>query len=496
MAESWVISLDRLHVHNADEDGFLSDGDEPYIVMVGFRSRFRTPGSTTVFWSGVLDDDWANGIDGNRSKAIPRKQGVVRFDNVTRPTAQQVLAGDLPEVLGALVLVFESDATPFSAVRGLINDLQAATRTQLKSLIEDGNLNLADPRPGIDAAIKKIRAAMEPSTLEKIGLFLQSFGDPDDLIGITPLLYVAVDSSMSLPVPVLAARPLDLRYQPSGVDYQIAGSVAQVPVGIGWESLGGGLSSGPGIASWASRRLDIVARGTDDACWHKWFDGGWHDWESLGGVITSDPAAVSWGSGRLDVFARGTDDALWHRWFDGRWHDWESLGGVLSSGPAVSSWASGRLDVFAAGTDGALWHRWFDGRWHDWESLGGTITSDPAAVSWAERRIDVVARGTDDALWHTWFDGGWHDWESLGGVITSSPGIASWRAGRLDIVARGTDNACWHRWFDGWWHDWETLGGQFSSGLDAVSWGPKRLDIVGRGTDNACWHGWYDSVWF
>lgn len=43
-------------------------------------------------------------------------------------------------------------------------------------------------------------------------------------------------------------------------------------------------------------------------------------WKSLGGVLTSDPAAVSWGNNRIDVFARGIDNALWHTWWDG--HSW------------------------------------------------------------------------------------------------------------------------------------------------------------------------------
>jgi len=28
-----------------------------------------------------------------------------------------------------------------------------------------------------------------------------------------------------------------------------------------------------------------------------------------------------------------TDNALWHKWFNGTWSGWESLGGALSSGP-------------------------------------------------------------------------------------------------------------------------------------------------------------------
>ena len=83
----------------------------------------------------------------------------------------------------------------------------------------------------------------------------------------------------------------------------------------GWESLGGVLTSGPGVCSWSSGRLDVFVRGTDNALWHKWFSNGWSGWESLGGVLTSDPAAVSWGPNRIDVFVRGTDNALWHKWF-------------------------------------------------------------------------------------------------------------------------------------------------------------------------------------
>jgi hypothetical protein len=84
----------------------------------------------------------------------------------------------------------------------------------------------------------------------------------------------------------------------------------------------------------------------------------WSGWESLGGVITSDPSVSSWNSGRLDVFARGTDNALWHKWYQNGWSNWESLGGVLTSAPGAVSWSNGRIDVFVRGTDNALWHKW------------------------------------------------------------------------------------------------------------------------------------------
>jgi hypothetical protein len=258
-----------------------------------------------------------------------------------------------------------------------------------------------------------------------------------------------------------------------------------------WESLGGVLSSGAAVSSWAGERLDVFVKGTDNALWHKWFDRGWSGWESLGGVLDNEPAAVSWASGRIDVFVRGTDNALWHKWFDRGWSGWESLGGVLSSGPAVCSWAPGRLDVFVKGTDNALWHKWFDGNWSGWESLGGVLDNGPAAVSWASGRIDVFVRGTDNALWHKWFDRGWSGWESLGGVLSSGPAVCSWAPGRLDAFVKGTDNALWHKWFDGNWSGWESLGGTIDDAPGAVSWSLGRIDVFARGTDNAVWHKWW-----
>ncbi|MGH7369313.1 MAG: hypothetical protein ACREIN_00320, partial [Candidatus Methylomirabilaceae bacterium] len=258
------------------------------------------------------------------------------------------------------------------------------------------------------------------------------------------------------------------------------------------------LRSAPAASSWAANRLDVFARGGEDACLHLWYDGTWHGWQSLGGRITAAPAAVSWGADRIDVFVRGRNQGLWHRWWSGAsWSGWEHLGGVLTSAPAVSSWAASRLDVFVRGQDRALWHKWWNGAiWSGWESLGGVLTSGPAAVAWGPSRIDVFARGTGNALWHRWYDGAWHAWESLGGQLAGAPAVSSWAANRLDVFARGIDDALWHRWYDGTWHAWHSLGGVLTSDPAAVSWGANRIDIFARGTDNGLIHKWWNgSSW-
>ena len=265
-------------------------------------------------------------------------------------------------------------------------------------------------------------------------------------------------------------------------------------------------------------------------------------WESLGGVLTSQPAVSSWAPGRLDVFARGTDKALWHRWYDNNaWSRWESLGGRAGVGSCrrfvgtrpdrrvrlrhgqrlearlvrrqlvcvgIVGWCAhlrsgGQLlgprsgwTSLLAGTDNALKHLWYDGNWSAWESFGrDALASDPAAVSWARGRIDVFVRGTDNALKHVWYDGNWSAWEPLGGVLTSGPAVSSWASGRLDVFARGFDNTLYQRSYENYWTGWQSLGGDPASTPAAVSWDKGRIDVFSRGSDDTLRHTWYDRAW-
>jgi hypothetical protein len=171
-----------------------------------------------------------------------------------------------------------------------------------------------------------------------------------------------------------------------------------------WQSRGGTITSAPAVSSWAADRIDVFARGQSGDLVHATTTAGtWSAWESLGGQIVEGPGAVSWGSNRMDVFVHGTDNAMWHRWYDGGWSGWESLEGRLVGGPDAASMAHDRLDVFVRGTDNAMWHRWWDGiSWSPWLSHGGVLRDDPAAVSWGANRIDTFVRGSDDQLWHRW----------------------------------------------------------------------------------------------
>ena len=60
--------------------------------------------------------------------------------------------------------------------------------------------------------------------------------------------------------------------------FTFLGGVAFTGVGETWvrtETLGGQLTSGPGVASWGPGRLDVFARGSDNSLIHKWYSNGW-----------------------------------------------------------------------------------------------------------------------------------------------------------------------------------------------------------------------------
>lgn len=120
------------------------------------------------------------------------------------------------------------------------------------------------------------------------------------------------------------------------------------PSQIEWESLGGVFVSEPSAVEALDplNRVDVFALGTDNQMYHKskYYWGGWDaDWQGLGGTFTSAPACGAVGFptsnvstvSEVHVVALGTDNQMYHKYFDGAtWHPslsgWEGLGGTFT----------------------------------------------------------------------------------------------------------------------------------------------------------------------
>jgi hypothetical protein len=142
----------------------------------------------------------------------------------------------------------------------------------------------------------------------------------------------------------------------------------------GWHSLGTPsdevslmLVDPPVVTRNEDGRLELFMRGNDEGLWHCWQrEAGsrpWALWSPLGSpsdqVKLSGPPMVARNrDGRLEVFAKASDGAIWHRWQQaagaGPWAAWSSLGTIEGSGElsvGVGAHADGQLALFAVRTD-------------------------------------------------------------------------------------------------------------------------------------------------
>jgi hypothetical protein len=256
----------------------------------------------------------------------------------------------------------------------------------------------------------------------------------------------------------------------------------------------------------ADGRLDVFARGSDNALWHTAETspgGGWSAWTSLGGQFTGAPDVAINVNGTLEVFVRGPGNALWHTWQNepgGTWTPWASLGGIITTAPAAIPYSTGALVVWALGQNNGAYHIWQNtpaGAWSGWASDGGTFTSAVTPSLNEDGRQQSYGLGVNSQLysrWQTVLNGAWSDnWALYGGVtLMGEPTVARDSSGRLHLFALGSDNALWHMRQnvpDGGWSAWQSLGGQFGASpivmKDRIDPHDGALHVIAQGIDGA-----------
>jgi YVTN family beta-propeller protein len=165
----------------------------------------------------------------------------------------------------------------------------------------------------------------------------------------------------------------------------------------GWESLGTAIVSSPAAISQAVNHIDLFGAGTDGLIYHKIWNGStWTGWVSGTGAPPpgvaggSGQALSSWAPGRLDLYARGADNAIWHAFYAGAWSGWESLGTAIVSNPAAVSQAANHIDLFGTGTDGLIYHKiWNGSMWTGWVSSTGAPPPGVAGTEQPLQRAEV-----------------------------------------------------------------------------------------------------------
>jgi hypothetical protein len=241
-----TVQASTLTAVDAQEESWYSNGDEPYVAVIRFRVKPGVAGSTQVQFLGNLQEI-AQDIDDGDVASIPAAMGATTFTDVTPIGIQAVLGGSSPEIVGAVTVAMESDASPWSAINGIMNDVRAELDTQLRAQVETMTLaDLLDSETAaarLEVAAERVEAAATPSFWRGVGIWFSSFGDPDDVIGFKVLFFVAVNGELAdavdaqlasgLPAEVvgraLRSGPLDVTYAGDGATYRVRWNVAITP---------------------------------------------------------------------------------------------------------------------------------------------------------------------------------------------------------------------------------------------------------------------------
>ena len=197
----YATTATQLTVVTAEEDGFFSDGDEPYVMIVQWRSTPGVSGSTEVSLLAGVGLPLSNGAFDGEVLPIPPAQGEVTFADVVPVGLPQLQAGTVPEVMGAVVVAMEEDSNTDSAIDNVFLDFAAAIEDEIVAQIEPMTFANVANQAAVSAAIVNTTAnvltAVEPELGVAYNLWLSSFGDPDDIVGIGHTVYVASAGTFS-----------------------------------------------------------------------------------------------------------------------------------------------------------------------------------------------------------------------------------------------------------------------------------------------------------
>ncbi len=187
--QNWQLVLTRLRVVDAQEDRSflgvpLSDGDEPYLVVFSYRSRFGRSGSTQVSVNRYENSDWGGGLRAGQTAAIPGDMGILRFDGV-----------ESDEVIGFVVIAFESDRSPWPVMRNRVKEVTEYVRSNVSRSVEERRVPNLETSNFVDELHLALHDAVVPLqqplvTGKAIENVVFSFGDTDELIGVNSAIFM------------------------------------------------------------------------------------------------------------------------------------------------------------------------------------------------------------------------------------------------------------------------------------------------------------------
>lgn len=244
-----TVSLDRFTCHNADEDSWYSDGDEPYLfVFVIVLDGYGIPFTSTSLEQArqqlgqarvrVFSAPRTHGnlnrtrVTAGQNFPIPSDTG--RFDFWLKPVQP------LPNILslsqaktitqvGVAVIAMEEDCTPTSTVNSARGKMVSLLQTKLNAMLQQ---KLGDALRGttpkitqnevnsiVNSVKNEVVGTIKQQTLNSFNVF--AMADPDDFVGVNYDLW----SYNQLENAGWQGIPINWQFRAKGVHYGINGTI-------------------------------------------------------------------------------------------------------------------------------------------------------------------------------------------------------------------------------------------------------------------------------
>jgi hypothetical protein len=220
-----TLQLNQFICHNADEDSFYSNGDEPYLFVAAIYAD-----GTTIQLSNLANArvriQSPSKTHGNLGRKNVKAGNRFAIPTATGSFSTRILPiGGLPETIakqksmvGIIVIAMEEDTTPTSAAnagrQALVNVLQKDLDQAIRT-VSSPDVNVLKNR-----IASAMRQAIKQESLRSIsGIF--SVVDPDDYIGAD----FAMWSYQEIQNAGGAGLPINMNFKKSGVHYQVTGLV-------------------------------------------------------------------------------------------------------------------------------------------------------------------------------------------------------------------------------------------------------------------------------
>ena len=199
-SSNWAIGFTRLRVEDPQEDRqiasfSISNGDEPYLILIGFKSELGVTGSGQIVTNQYQDDEWAENTRAGRIVNIPATMGIFEFRGVTSDT-----------VIGILAITMESDRTPWQViedrVQQVISNLQNVIIREVEQR-DSPNFNGTEFIDNLHQAM--VEAAIPLSTSLSAGQALENLIfsgiDTDEFIGANSIVFMEREPTRALTLP-------------------------------------------------------------------------------------------------------------------------------------------------------------------------------------------------------------------------------------------------------------------------------------------------------